>query len=509
MQLRMWSYDLAREQTPTLEHLRRLCQMSLNSGYNALGLYMEHRFAYSSAPWAHGKGAVTPDVIRELENEFPDLQIIPMINLLGHMEGFLYTEYGKRFREELFKGMQACPSNPEFVRFAEALVDDTIAAFKSDIIHIGGDETWQLGACPACKGRVEAWNEAGHDGKAQLYAAHFAPLAQRVIDAGRRPAVWGDMFLEHPTALDELPRETLIFDWQYFGSPVETSRRLMEKGHGVVCCPTIQTYNSAWTHVSESLQNVKDHISGAAALGAEGVCLTTWECALFGNYETILPMIDAVGDSLSRDIEPNFLEMYGLISEDHADWARLMGVDLQSAGGSFAYSTTRSSLKCRLLLYSNPFLAWMHHHEELTGEVGDKALAILDHAISIAPDASYRGVSEFVRGAIEFVRYADQARQAYAQELPGVAVASLAPCRQIFENMERTAKAVHMRIGGSLADVERCKIAREHVERVIRRVKEFGDGSLGYLPAWEYITHPKFVPHDQAAWWLINRWANE
>ncbi|MBC8065733.1 MAG: hypothetical protein H7Y17_12955, partial [Chlorobia bacterium] len=194
---------------------------------------------------------------------------------------------------------------------------------------------------------------------------------------------------------------------------------------------------------------------------------------------------------------------------DYADWSRLMSYDLQQLGGVFGFGQIRSSLKCRLLLYSNPFLAWMHHHEEITGEIGDKALAILDHAISVAPNAAYRGIAEFGRTAIEFVRYADQARQAYAQGLPGVAVASLAPCRQLFENLEKTAKATSVNIGGSLADIERCKAARQHIEVVMRRIRDYGDGSLGYLPAFEIITHPKFMPHDQASWWLINKWANE
>ena len=50
--LRMWTYDLAREQAPTLEHLDRLCRTTQEAGYDALGLYLEHRFAYASAPWA-------------------------------------------------------------------------------------------------------------------------------------------------------------------------------------------------------------------------------------------------------------------------------------------------------------------------------------------------------------------------------------------------------------------------------------------------------------------------
>ncbi|MBI3721379.1 MAG: hypothetical protein HY248_02405, partial [Fimbriimonas ginsengisoli] len=101
MPLRMWTYDLAREQAPTLDHLRRLCDLSLQSGYNALGLYLEHRFAYPSAPWAQGAGCLTPEMVRTLQEEFKDLKLVPLVNLLGHFEGMLYTEHGKRYAESL------------------------------------------------------------------------------------------------------------------------------------------------------------------------------------------------------------------------------------------------------------------------------------------------------------------------------------------------------------------------------------------------------------------------
>ncbi len=532
---RMWTYDLAREQAPTIECMRTFFDATIDAGYDAIGLYLEHRFAYPSTPWAHGKGCLEPEIVNRLQEEYPSIQIIPFVNLLGHFEGMIYTEYGKRFREERFQGMQACPSNPAFVDLARSILDDTIGIFKSEIIHIGGDETWQLGKCPTCSTTVSEANTPTPkhpntpepDGKAVLYGRHFGPLAQQVIDKGRRPAVWGDMYLDHPSALDFMPKETLIFDWQYFKSPIETSRSFIDKGFEVVCCPALHTYNAAWFHLEQSEENVRQAYDAAKDLDAFGVCVTTWECALFGNYETILPAIRASAHrhhyiapppsddeeqpkSAHHPISPAcFLDAFGAESDRHRDWARLMGSELQAVGGTFAFSGTRSSLKVRLLLEANPFLAWLYHHEELTGPMGDQALAILGQAIHVAPNVAYRGVSEFVKGAVEFVRYAEQARQAYANGLPGVATASLAPCRQIFENLEKIARATNLNIGGSLADIERCRIAREHVERVIKRIKEYGDGSLGYLPAFEHITHPKFVPHDQAAWWLINRWANE
>jgi hypothetical protein len=257
--------------------------------------------------------------------------------------------------------------------------------------------------------------------------------------------------------------------------------------------------------------------------------VTTWECGLFGNYETLFPAVLGAGrvlhpstpssisgqDSGGQESggqkigEGALMAAYSVESEAFGTWARLMSEGLAGLGGMFQPGSIRSSLKCRLLLYSNPFLAWMHHAEELCGERGDQALAIFAEALRIAPTQATRGVAEFGKLAVEFVRYADQARQAYAQGLPGVAVASLTPCRQIFEQLERIAVAASLNIGGSKADIERCRAAREHVERVMLRIKEYGDGSLGYLPAFEIITHPKFMAHDQASWWLINKWANE
>lgn len=503
----MWTVDLAREQTPTLDHLRALCRLSLDSGYNGLGLYLEHRFAYASAPWAQGTACVTPDHIRQLRAEFPDLQLVPFLNLLGHMEGFLYTERGHRFAEERFKGMQACATNGEFVRLAEGLVDDAIAAFDSEIVHIGGDETWQLGACPSCRDAGQTLD--AKDPKAGVYRTHFGPLAERVLKAGRRPAVWADMLLEHPRALEAIPHETLILDWQYFKGPGETSKLIVDQGFEVVCCPSILTYDATWMHLPQSQSNIADHIREANELNSAGICVTTWECGLFGNYETLFPAIKEAGRAIARGGQPDLLAGYGAESPAHAEWAELMGSELQRAGGLFAFDGMRSSLKSRLLLYSNPFLAWMHHAEELCGSVGDAALKTIDQAIACAPNGAMRGVSEFARGAIDFVRFAEQAHQAYAQGLPGLAVSALAPTRQTFDNLAKIARATQLNSGGSLADIERCRIAKEHVERVIQRIRNYGDGSLGYLPSFQMLSHPKFVPHDQAGWWLVNDWANE
>lgn len=491
MALKMWMLDIAREQSPTLDHLYQYASLTQEAGYDALGLYLEHRFAYPSAPWAHGRGCVTPSMVRSLRAEFPSLQIVPFINLLGHMEGMIYTEEGKSFCEARFSGMQACPCNPLFVSFARSLLEDTIAVFDSDLIHIGGDETWQLGVCEKCK----------EFDKSELYGRHFGPLASYVVERGRTPAVWGDMFLEHRSALSYLPPETVIFDWQYFGGLSESSSKF--SSFRVVGCPTLHVYNAVWMHLEKSEENVRQVFRDSSSL--HGVCLTTWECGLLGSYDTLFPAIKWAGGDLGGGL----LSAYSAESDRHGEWARLMGVELEKCGGVFGFSGHRNKLKSRTLLYSNPFLAWMHHGVELSGSVGDQALSVIEKATSVAPGEAEKGVCIAARGMIEFVRIAEEARILYAKGEPESAIGKLTATRTIFDTMMRVAKRTHSRIGGSLADVERCKRAISQVDQVIVRLRDYGRGQLGYLPAWEIITHPKFIPHDQACWWLVNKWGSE
>lgn len=505
----MWMLDVAREQCFTREHLTEIAALTQEAGYNALGLYLEHRFAYPSAPWVAGKGALTPDHIQYLRSEFPSLRLIPFINLLGHFEGFLYSEPGAKYREEPFVGMQACQANPEFVRLCERLVDDTLAIFDDEIIHLGGDETWQLGASPASQAQMESLR-ADHpeieDGKALIYGQHFGPLAQRVVDAGRRPALWGDMFVDHPAALEMMPKSTLIFDWQYFNGIAESAKRYTEKGFEVVGCPAIQTYNAVWMQLEPSERNVDEVIADVKAMDAYGVCVTTWELGLFGAYDTVFPAIRACGAKLNG-ADGDFLTEYA--KEGAEDWAKQMSDDLAALGGTFTPGKIRSSLKVRLLLNSNPFLAWLHHHEEFA-ETGPAAIEIANQALYRAPDEKYKGPAVLLRSAVEFVMIAEAARALYAEGRTEACVAKLAATRQLFDDLAKYARWTHQRIGGSLADIERCRIAKEHVERVCQRIRAYGDGkALGYVPSFETITHPKFVPHDQANWWLINRWANQ
>jgi len=515
----MWSYDIAREQSPSLDNLKSLCEKSLLAGYNAIGLYLEHQFRYPSLPYNHGGKCLDPEDIASLEREFPGLLIIPMINLLGHMEGFLRSSGFEHLSEEPFAGLQSCPCLLETAELAKKILNDTIKSFSSSIIHIGGDETAKLGSCPRCKSRIEAISRQSEgDPKATLYADYFQPLLSEVIAQGRVPAIWGDMLLQHPEAMAQIPKETIIFNWQYFEDPAPTHAELQSAGFSVVTCPAFLSYNAGWLHLKQSEQSIFNHLNVLAPKGAAGICITTWEAELFGTFETWIPALmwagklcsnpkspaiegSPIGSSIAKAYDSEFPNC-------GARWATLMGIELPKTCPSFEFSRIRSGVKCRFLLYSNPFLLWLRQ-KDLISPGGEDALKIANEAIEIAPNAAYRGVAEFTKLSIEFCQVAEAASHHYQQFEIGPCIHQLSICRQIFDALEKVALSTHVRFGGSEADIWRCRAARDHVEKVIKRVRDFGDGSLGYRPSFESLTHPKFMPYDQGAWWLVNSWANE
>jgi hypothetical protein len=506
MRWKMWMVDLAREQAVTLDHLYRYASVALDSGYRQLGLYVEHRFAYPSAPWATGKASLTPEMVKNLQSEFPSLEIVPFINLLGHVEGFIYAQEGRNWRAEKYRGLQASPSAPGFQEFVRGILEDTMRAFSSEMIHIGGDETSQLDAHPRDRAKAEATKG---DGKAAIYADHFGPLIERVVQEGRVPGLWADMALEHPGLLSSLPREAVLFDWQYDQGLGGTSPRLKEAGFQVVGSPTLHVYNAPWMHLNPADANVRQVSQDVQLLGLDGVCLTTWEFGLFSAADTLFPAVQGASEIIdSPSSAPHLLESYPKDSGSR-EWADLMGVRLPKLGSPFGYPSIRSPLKCRFLLWRNPFLLWTHHADELRGEVGLEAIQICTRAMAASTDEGEKGVCHFVRSAVEFCRMADEAADRYDAGEIERAISCLAPTRQLFDDLEKTAKKSLVRIGGSLADPERCRAAKEHVEVVIKRLRQYGEGQLGYRPAFDILTNPRFVPHDQGAWWLINRWGND
>ena len=479
MQVAGWTIDLAREQSLPESTLSDWLARSGAAGYNAVGLYLEHRYAYPSAPQAAAPGCLTPEAATSLVASSP-VRVIPFLNTLGHMEGFMRSEGLQWLSEGPSDGSaQMCPSRPECVAFARGLVSDALAVFNDEWVHLGGDETRQLGQCDLCSPR----------GKAEIYADYFAPLCQWVLEQGRRPCLWADMLIEHPSVLEKLPKETVLFDWQYHQSPIDSSKVFREAGFDVVCCPAIHTYDSAWCYLDETYENVDQHIDAAKELGALGVFVTTWEFSYFTNYFSTLPIIFAAGRRLRGEEWDSSLRAEG--GEEFFAMANTMGRDLINTTSFLSKGWRR--IRQNMVLSQDPFGLWRVWKDEPYGEIGDRILELAAGVKSTSPEIRYP--AEFYSFTVQWLRNCQHAYRHYESGEFQQAAFVLQEASREFDKLIDW-MSYFSSLGGSSGDVHRAI-------RLKTRVIDVANAILGlqeYKPSFEVISHPAYVPGDQAAW---------
>ena len=190
------------------DFVRGLSELKLNA---ALFEY-EDKFPYEKYPFLRGKSAMTPAELKRLLTTARrhHVDIIPLIQSLGHLEYALKHEELAHLREAPDIHTQACPSNPDVLRFVTDIIDEVMDAHPDvPVFHIGGDETGFLGHCPKCKAFVEKRDDVS------LYLKHQVKVLRHVIDRGKRPILWDDIVRTKSDRVGRIPRETILCYWDY------------------------------------------------------------------------------------------------------------------------------------------------------------------------------------------------------------------------------------------------------------------------------------------------------
>lgn len=182
------------------------------------------------------RDALTRPQLRQIVDEARDLglEIIPLVQCMGHLEYLLQHEQYADIREEDQVRAQLCPSNPRSLTVWTELTEQILDLLgHCERVHIGGDETRQLGACPRCAARVA---EAG---KGRLYADLVNQVCAWLAERGIRPIIWDDILCTHPETMDCLHEAAEIMYWDYWTTQ-DPSPLLVARGSGSV------VYDERW-----------------------------------------------------------------------------------------------------------------------------------------------------------------------------------------------------------------------------------------------------------------------
>ncbi|MEO8763278.1 MAG: glycoside hydrolase family 20 zincin-like fold domain-containing protein [Ginsengibacter sp.] len=264
----------------------------------------EDKFAYPSHPEIGAPGAFTPKEIQGLTDyaRMYHIQIVPLVQGLGHASFILKWPQFAPFRELAASNFEFCPLKEGSYNLLFDLWKDAMDATKgSEYLHIGCDETYEVGLCDQCTIKAK---EIGRDGLFHLFVRR---CARYIISQGRKPMTWestGEWAHEN-SAEKMAPTKGLTLTEDVTKEGVDTKKIRQSNGYkaffydpnpGIerLFLPYFYREREGGKILIGCLENSYNVLKEAAASGAfDGVFKTSWDDAGMHNQVWMLCFLTA------------------------------------------------------------------------------------------------------------------------------------------------------------------------------------------------------------------------
>ncbi len=281
MRFRGVMLDMSRGKVPTLESLFALVEQMSFFKLNVLQLYTEHTFAFRHLPLiGRGHGALTGEDIVRLDAHCRrnGVELMPCLQSFGHMYHILKLKPYQHLAEvkpdkniSANRGLTISPVMEESYELLEKMFDDFLPSFSSGFCNVNCDETYDLG-----KGASKL--EAERLGVGRVYLNHILRLHQIVTKKhGKRMMMWGDIILNHPELIAELPKDIIVMNWGYEAQEkYETTKQFAACGLTHWVCPGTSSWNTVAPRVNNACANISRFVAAGIETGASGMLNTDW-----------------------------------------------------------------------------------------------------------------------------------------------------------------------------------------------------------------------------------------
>lgn len=276
-----------RSEVMTMPALRQLALKASRNGINALIMEWEASFPFQKHATLRNAYAFTPGEVRDFVSYCSSLgiDVIPLQNCFGHAEYILRHPRYNHIREDRKEISQVCPSKEdECVEVFSEIFAEIAALHPSKYFHIGADETYLLGRCKDCAAK------AAEFGKSKLFVDYINAMCKIVKDLGKTPVIWGDILLNYPECVDELPKDIIVIDWNYGWRPDLFGDLDKIAGAGITMwgAPALRSNpdNIYLTDWAKHFNNLSTFIPFVRTMGYKGVVETSWSTS--GLYGLIL-----------------------------------------------------------------------------------------------------------------------------------------------------------------------------------------------------------------------------
>ena len=334
---------------PTDARLLELPALFRAAGFNAVLVEWEDMFPWTVDERFRSPTCYSPDTVRRFASlaDEQDIELIPLVQCLGHMETPLRLPEYAALREQ----PDRCDCLNAMANGARTLIehmaDDVLDLLPNTRrFHLGGDEAWAFGTHPDTRAFAE------QHGKDRLYLQHVEPILDHLNQRGIRPLLWHDMMIDwRDEAIVALSQKADLVVWGYNGHPDEAEHhfntRYIERFHQLgVPLWGAGAYKGA-DGTSADLPDMTQRLINAHAwqdlhsrFDFVGLIATAW--SRYSTFRVQNEPIDAALDALVR---------VGRLWRDGQDPGEAGALDLlRQAGQAQRFETCRDALRAFSLL---------------------------------------------------------------------------------------------------------------------------------------------------------------
>jgi len=270
---RAFQDDLTRGPSSTLDNLKLQAALGAFLKQNIFTYYMEYQFAHAKHPVIGPKdGSLTPEELTALVKFSAPLHL----NILGNQQSFghfsailAHPEYAAlRETPDIL-----CPTNEATYRLLDDFYCEVAPLLPFPFFNVCCDETEGLGTGPS-KPVAEKLGVGG------LYVQHIRRVHDLVQGKyGKRMMMWGDIILQHPDKLKNVPKDTVMLSWGYdpranFEGQITP---FAKSGYDFFVCPGVNNWSRVLPNFGAATTNIWNFVRDGAKHGALGVLNTAWD----------------------------------------------------------------------------------------------------------------------------------------------------------------------------------------------------------------------------------------
>ena len=274
MRWRGVSDDISRGPVPTVDYIKRQIRTEAFFKLNMHSFYMEHTFASESHPLIGPEGgSLTAAEIKELVAYARKyhVELVPEQQTFGHLHKALRLEKYAELAETPY-GDVLSPQQPGTYKLIADWYKELNELFPGQFFHIGEDETFELG-------QGQSRTEAQAKGVGAIYFEHLNRVRDLLKPYNRKLMFWGDIALNHPNLIGDIPKDMIVMNWQYgarddFWSSIKP---FQDAGLQQFVCPGAQTWNQIFPNLDAAAKNIVNFVRDGQKAEAIGMMNTTWD----------------------------------------------------------------------------------------------------------------------------------------------------------------------------------------------------------------------------------------